>query len=716
MTYWLLTTEFPPFYGGGISTYCYHTACMLSQKKHTVSVFVADPSLNVKVENEKRNDYRIIRFNPFLVCHHKELGHQARINYAFALLVEEFLRNEGNPDYVEAQDYLGIGYYVQQFKLLKYPLFENLSIIITIHSPAFIYLEHNEVSTYKYPDYWTCEMEKQSIISADLLISPSEFMATEIKKYLVNLPPIQVIPNPFDYNFPAELPRVKNNSFAFLGKLTRQKGVFHLLQTMESIWNKRKEITLTLIGSTDIVYHPELKTGGELVRRKYKNFIKSKNLIIAGKSTQKQIEALIKGAEAVIIPSIIDNLPYAVLEAMAQGKLVITTTSGGQSEVIRNEIDGFLYNYAIDGSLSQTIKKVQNLNEKEYKTICTNAINRIQTRYSYDTIYSEKINTLQQFQPVPKRNFPFLSQENYVPIEVKDSNEFLSVVIPFFNMSKTIDETIESVLKSTWPKTEVLLVNDGSTQKESLDKIEKYRNHSKIKVIDTENNGLSAARNTGAQFAKGSYLTFLDADDKVAPTYYEKAIRVLKNYNNVFFVGAWTQYFENSTATWPTIHPLPPLLLFHNTMNSSALVYKKESFLYSGLNDSVLKDGLEDYESVLHLVSNGYNGVVMPEILFFYRVRKDSMFRKLNHTKKRSALEYIITVHSEFYSKFAAAIIKLQIQNGPGFYYDNPAIEYKTRFTLHSSGKILKIAKRFAARYPILKKTGLAIYKRLKNN
>jgi glycosyltransferase involved in cell wall biosynthesis len=716
LTYWLLTTEFPPFYGGGISTYCYHTVRMLTQNKHSVSVFVVDANLSMKIEIIKEDGYRVIRFNPVLVCHYEELGHQARVNYSFALVVEEFLRKEGSPDWLEAQDYLGICYYIQQFKLLKYPLFQDLSIVITIHSPAFIYLEHNEVSTFKYPDYWTCEMEKQSIISADLLISPSDFMANEIKKYLKVLPPIHIVPNPFACSFPTELPAIKKNSFTFLGKLSRQKGVFHLLKTMENVWCNKKEITLTLIGSTDIVYHPELKTGGDIVKRQYQKFIKSNNLIITGKSSQQKIEALIKNAEAMIIPSIIDNLPYAVLEAMAQGKLVITTTSGGQAEVIRNEIDGFLYNYSEDNSLQQTIKKMQSLTEAEYKTICINAINRIQTRYSYDVIHHEKIKTLQQFQPEIKKQFPFTFQEDHIPVTLEDRNELLSIVIPFFNMGKTIDETIESTLKSSCQAIEVIIINDGSTQKESLDSLEKYRDHAKIKVIDTVNNGLAAARNTGAKLAKGSYLTFLDADDKVAPEYYEKAIRVLKNYSNVFFVGAWTQYFENSNAMWPTLHPLPPLILFHNTINSSALVYKKESFLASGLNDAALKDGLEDYESVLHLLSNGFNGVVLPEILFSYRVRKNSMFRKLNLHKKRSALEYITTKHSKFYSKFAAAILKLQIQNGSGYYFDNPCIEYKTHFTASPNSKMIQFAKKIVGRFPILRTAGLTIYKSLKNN
>ena len=63
MNYWLLTSEYPPFFGGGISTYCYHTAKMLYQYGHNVSVFVNDNSIKDKLI-ETREGIRIIRFNP----------------------------------------------------------------------------------------------------------------------------------------------------------------------------------------------------------------------------------------------------------------------------------------------------------------------------------------------------------------------------------------------------------------------------------------------------------------------------------------------------------------------------------------------------------------------------------------------------------------------------------------------------------------------------
>ncbi|GFI16801.1 putative glycosyltransferase EpsJ [Lachnospiraceae bacterium] len=89
----------------------------------------------------------------------------------------------------------------------------------------------------------------------------------------------------------------------------------------------------------------------------------------------------------------------------------------------------------------------------------------------------------------------------------------ISVIVPVYNVEKYLDECIQSVLKQTYDKFELICVNDGSTDY-SLDILEKYcEQDQRIKVITQKNQGLSVARNTGIEHAKGKYLLFLDGDD-----------------------------------------------------------------------------------------------------------------------------------------------------------------------------------------------------------
>src|SRR4030095_15242055 len=94
----------------------------------------------------------------------------------------------------------------------------------------------------------------------------------------------------------------------------------------------------------------------------------------------------------------------------------------------------------------------------------------------------------------------------------------------------------------------------------------------------------------------------------------------------------------------------------------------------------------------------GYRGVVIPEILFYYRVRPDSMIRGISTIKKLSIAQYISDKHKEFYGTFAADIFNLSNANGPGIFLDNPSLDYdladKIRFGGKLTGKIISLVKK----------------------
>jgi glycosyltransferase involved in cell wall biosynthesis len=230
------------------------------------------------------------------------------------------------------------------------------------------------------------------------------------------------------------------------------------------------------------------------------------------------------------------------------------------------------------------------------------------------------------------------------------------------------------------------------------------------------NMGLAASRNVGAHSATGEYLAFLDADDQVLPDYYSRAIKVLNEYNNIHFVGCWVQYFGQSEQTWPAWTPEPPYFLVRNTLNSSSLVYKKSSFLEAGLNDQELKFGLEDYESVIHLKSKGYNGVVLPEPLFLYRVRENSMIQRFNDAKWLRSYQYIIQKHGVYFAEYSVEIQNLLHANGPGYWNNNPSRSPLARSNSASFLWMMARGKKIARRFPLLKPYLLQLKKVLYDN
>ncbi len=94
----------------------------------------------------------------------------------------------------------------------------------------------------------------------------------------------------------------------------------------------------------------------------------------------------------------------------------------------------------------------------------------------------------------------------------------ISVIVPVYKVEKTLHACVNSILAQTYTDIEVILVNDGSPDSCPAMCEELAGTDSRIKVVHRENGGLSAARNTGIEYATGEYITFVDSDDMIDPS------------------------------------------------------------------------------------------------------------------------------------------------------------------------------------------------------
>ncbi|RYY14545.1 MAG: glycosyltransferase, partial [Chitinophagaceae bacterium] len=322
MNYWIFTTEYPPLFGGGISTYCYEAARMHKTHGDAVTVFIPDDQVN-DFELRQVEGIRIIAFNSNRSKLASHLGYMPRLSYEFAVIAREFIRNEGRPDFIEAQEYLAIAYYTLQFRLLKDPAFEAVPVILVLHSPAFLYLYYNREGIYEFPNYWTGELEISCIRAADQVIAPSQYIVDEIRKHIsIDEVKVSVLRNPFRFTGDAPAAAsIQRNRIVFFGKLSPQKGVFEMFSYFKAIWDAGHSHILHVVGGTDKVYYPEMKTMGQLIEDKYAGYI-SKGLVhFTGKVSPAEKDKVLADAHVVLIPSLNDNLPYAAIEAMSLGKV-----------------------------------------------------------------------------------------------------------------------------------------------------------------------------------------------------------------------------------------------------------------------------------------------------------------------------------------------------------------------------------------------------------
>lgn len=204
----------------------------------------------------------------------------------------------------------------------------------------------------------------------------------------------------------------------------------------------------------------------------------------------------------------------------------------------------------------------------------------------------------------------------------------VSVIVPVYNVEKYIEKCLDSLVNQTLKDIEIIIVNDGSTDN-SKDIIKKYQEkYSNIVYVEKKNGGLSDARNYGLNYAKGEYIAFLDSDDYVDYTIYEKmynkAIQENSDYVECDFYWAY-----------PDKNKLDKGVRYTN---------KKDMFVYARVvawNKLIKRDiikekfpvGLyyEDVEFFYKLLPNIKKASFVEEPLIYYVQRESSIINKQNY-------------------------------------------------------------------------------------
>ena len=130
----------------------------------------------------------------------------------------------------------------------------------------------------------------------------------------------------------------------------------------------------------------------------------------------------------------------------------------------------------------------------------------------------------------------------------------ISFIIPVYNVENYLSQCIDSIICQSFRDIEVILVDDGSTDKSAC-VCDKYAlRDSRIKVIHKENGGLSEARNVGLDFSNGDYVVFVDSDDFwIKSTYLEELVNILQNNHSLDFLGYNCCYYysdRNLYTNW----------------------------------------------------------------------------------------------------------------------------------------------------------------------
>ena len=127
----------------------------------------------------------------------------------------------------------------------------------------------------------------------------------------------------------------------------------------------------------------------------------------------------------------------------------------------------------------------------------------------------------------------------------------ISIIVPIYNSSEYIQRCIDSILSQTLTNFELILINDGSTDN-SIDVLKEYESKdSRIIVINKKNEGVSIARNTGIEMAKGEYIMFCDSDDYVHPQWCELLVDAIEKNIDSFVVCSYRKVNNDTLEPEP---------------------------------------------------------------------------------------------------------------------------------------------------------------------
>ncbi len=240
---------------------------------------------------------------------------------------------------------------------------------------------------------------------------------------------------------------------------------------------------------------------------------------------------------------------------------------------------------------------------------------------------------------------------------MKNKKPHVSIIITCFNLGEFLKEAVDSALNQTYKDKDILLIDDGSTDKKTIKVIKEIEKENLVKVVRIPNGGVANARNLAISKTEGEYICCLDADDILNEKYIEKVVDTFeKNKDNkqLAVVSSWVQKFGGSNEVWKTREYDPVEVLWSNPIHISS-VFKREAFnKLDGYDTKMI--GYQDWDLWISLVELSYEWKIIPEKLFLYRVRENSMIKN-SDSKRLQLLSYIIDKHSNLYSKYKKELL-----------------------------------------------------------
>ncbi|HLH03509.1 MAG TPA: glycosyltransferase [Bryobacteraceae bacterium] len=281
-------------------------------------------------------------------------------------------------------------------------------------------------------------------------------------------------------------------------------------------------------------------------------------------------------------------------------------------------------------------------------------------------------------------------------------NPLVSILIPAYNAEHWIADTVRSAMAQTWPRKEIIIVDDGSRD-QTLASARRFESDS-VRVVSQRNQGAAAARNTALSLSRGDYIQWLDADDLLAPDKIERqlAARSAGVGTRTLLSGSWGHFLYRPSkarflpsSLWTDLSPAEFLLrkLSERIYMQTAvwLVSRELSEAAGPWDTTMISDDDGEYFCRLLLASDGIRFV--PEARVYYRIVGASSLSYVGQSNRKlealwgSMQKHIRALRSLDDSARARAACVTYLQNyAIAFYPLRPDLLAEMRQSAHELG------------------------------
>jgi len=228
----------------------------------------------------------------------------------------------------------------------------------------------------------------------------------------------------------------------------------------------------------------------------------------------------------------------------------------------------------------------------------------------------------------------------------------ISVLMPVYNCENYLKEAVDSILNQTFTDFELLLINDGSTDK-SEDVILSY-DDSRIRYIKNEKNlGLIKTLNKGIKLANGEYIARMDGDDISEAKRFAKQVEILDNYQNIIAVSTHLKEFGASDVVFKGVNNPLSFIVSSTMICHAPVMLRSQVLLDNNVFYNIDYPHAEDYKLWNDLKHFG-EFYVIDEVLYYYRIHSESVSRKHSDIQQASRAK----VNLEEYQKLVKRDLK----------------------------------------------------------